>query len=782
MHSSDLISVFHWWFVILIIGTGFLPLTVVYFSSFFDKGYIFSKLIGIAVSSYAVFLLGILHLVPFGQISSFIIFLLTAAAIYYFLPMKDYAIKLIKKHWRVFVFEEILFLIAILFWAAIHSFNPDIHGLEKYMDYGFINSILRADYFPPKDMWLPPYPINYYYYGHYITAFLIKLSGVAPALAFNIMLSTIFAWCFTQTFSIGANLFIIAHKKLSLPRFKFKYLFAGILTAALVTFAGNFHIIYAFFKPYEVDNPKPVWELPFTFINQNYNPKDPQSSLFTFPNGYWYPNATRYIYHTIHEFPIYSWVVADLHGHVLDIPYVLLLIGLMLAIFVKADPFLEDKESGFFKSFKTFTSYFIIHPFTILLIGFLLAIMYMTNAWDGAIYIMLTSLVIFYILWERGGVVAQPAGIHNKLSKKISPGNFKILFFFVRLLVPVLLVATSFLVFSFPYNHYFKPFVSGIGVLCAPQSLTKIGKLGPLLFEADHCQHSYWWELLMLYGFFYLFAFSFLLFLSRAKKVFRIDIFILVLIILSTFLIILPEFIYIKDIYPAHFRANTMFKLVFQAFIMLSIASGYIIVRLLQTRLRLLFFIISVISVSLVLTYPYLAIGSYYGDIRNYKNYKGLDGILYLKTLYPADYAAINWLNTHIKGQPVILEAQGDSYTDYARISANTGLPTVLGWTVHEWLWRGSYDIPAMPSGTPQKVIDQLKFYYPAPRITDVTNLYESKDLNLTKQLITKYKVNYVYIGDMEHQKYPNLNEDKFTKLGKVIFRKDKTKIYEIKI
>src|SRR5258708_38797604 len=39
---------------------------------------------------------------------------------------------------------------------ALPISSPDIHGLEKYMDYGFVNSILRSQYFPPKDMWFTP--------------------------------------------------------------------------------------------------------------------------------------------------------------------------------------------------------------------------------------------------------------------------------------------------------------------------------------------------------------------------------------------------------------------------------------------------------------------------------------------------------------------------------------------------------------------------------------------------------------------------------------------------
>src|SRR5438270_7357348 len=59
------------------------------------------------------------------------------------------------------------------------------------------------------------------------------------------------------------------------------------------------------------------------------------------------------------------------------------------------------------------------------------------------------------------------------------------------------------------------------------------------------------------------------------------DMFMLALIVISVFLIVIPEFFYAKDIYPAHFRANTMFKLVYQSFMMLSLFSGYALFRLL---------------------------------------------------------------------------------------------------------------------------------------------------------------------------------------------------------
>lgn len=774
MITSDVYAVLLWWIILFLLGTGFLPLTFLLFDKFFDRGYIFAKLLGLALTSYVIFLLGVLHIVPFNQISAFAIFIVVAGASFFFLPRKWKILYVLKNSWRTFLIEELLFGVALFYWAYIHSFAPDIHGLEKYMDYGFINSILRSEYFPPKDMWFTPLFINYYYFGHFMTAVLTKLSGIPAIITFNLMLCTIFAFCVTESFSLGANFYTLMKKNARIAPLK-RFL-SGILTAALVAFAGNLHILHAFFKAYENEKPVPLWELPF--------------NLAAFPNAYWYPNATRFIHNTIHEFPIYSWVVADLHGHVLDIPFVLLTIGLLLSIFASHDT--EDKPEEatekkklphfpFADKIVPFFAVFEVHPLILLLLGFLLSVMYMTNAWDGPIYLLLTILVLFYIYWQKipdfksrfdkeepVTVIASPTATKKKQ-------NFLKQKWFIQwgreLIISFLFIITGFVLVSLPYNYFFKPFVSGIGVLCAPEFLTKIGKIGPFLFEANHCQHSPWWQLMLLYGFFYFFVLCFIGFVLRTKKVLHSDIFILLLIILSTFLIILPEFIYVKDIYPAHYRANTMFKLVFQAFMMLGISSSYIIFRLLapdeagngswtKSLLRYAgFFPMTLILLCLVLTYPYLAINSYYGNL---SAYKGLDGTKYLKAAYPSDYAAITWLNENVKGQPVILEAQGDSYTDHARVSANTGLPTVLGWTVHEWLWRGTYSIPA-------------------PRIEEIKKIYETTNATEAKQLLQKYNVKYIFVGALERQKYPAFSEDKFKQLGKVVYQNGTTRIYQIR-
>ena len=157
--------------------------------------------------------------------------------------------------------------------------------------------------------------------------------------------------------------------------------------------------------------------------------------------------------------------------------------------------------------------------------------------------------------------------------------------------------------------------------------------------------------------------------------------------------------------------------------------------------------------------YPYFSVNSYFGNL---KDYKGLNGLSYLKAIAPQDYDAILWIQKNIKGQPILLEAQGDSYTDYERISANTGIPTPLGWTVHEWLWRGNYS-------------------FPQSRLDDIKTLYEGS-LSQTIPLIKKYKIDYIYLGDMERTKYPLVNENKFSNLGKVVFKKGNSYLYKITV
>jgi uncharacterized membrane protein len=162
------------------------------------------------------------------------------------------------------------------------------------------------------------------------------------------------------------------------------------------------------------------------------------------------------------------------------------------------------------------------------------------------------------------------------------------------------------------------------------------------------------------------------------------------------------------------------------------------------------------------LLYPNYSLAGYYGQLKM-KNYKGLYGLNFLKKNSFGDYQLISWLNKNILDQPTVLEAAGDSYTDYNRISMATGLPTIEGWLVHEWLWRGSYDEPGK-------------------RAAEVQTIYESNDLSQTKTLLEKYQVKYVVIGELEREKYKNINEEKFFQIGERIFVSEKTSLFRLNL
>ena len=142
--------------------------------------------------------------------------------------------------------------------------------------------------------------------------------------------------------------------------------------------------------------------------------------------------------------------------------------------------------------------------------------------------------------------------------------------------------------------------------------------------------------------------------------------------------------------------------------------------------------------------------------------YQTLNATAYLENAIPEDAAAIRWLNKNITGQPTVLEACGDSYKDYDnRVSAMTGLPTVLGWYVHEWLWRNNLD-------------EENK------RRTDVETIYTSTDKKEVQELLDKYEVNYIFIGSCEYQKYEGVNVALLSSLGEIVFKEENTMIVKL--
>lgn len=782
-----------------------IPFTRQIFGRFFyDYGYPFAKTLSIIAISFCMFLLGITHILPFSFISLCIIVALIAAGNIFLFRTQLKQIKKEKKpyfdnrQFFLILFEEVLFFCALAFLAFIRSREPSIRGLEKFMDFGFISSILRSDYFPPLDMWLSAdqirpegYSINYYYFGHLVGAVLIKLSSISSFIGYNLILATVFAQGMTLAFSLCLNIVHTWKTWIMQTGHKIRMgvlIAYGFLGSFLVNLAGNLHTIYVFTTGYPNDDPKPFWTI-FKSLSEIVEELSHQEDVVS---TYWYPNATRFIPYTIHEFPSYSYVVADLHGHVFGIPFVLTILSIFFLVYLyyttqknenkkqdnKKPPRIQSlfKEGAGFQDIRRFFRARLEYenmPITFysvgitLLLGFCIGIAYTTNALDGPIYLLFMLIIFFYIFQ-----------------------------FSLTCIVHVLMVLGMFSLTVFPFSLFFSPFASGIGLNCSPEFLTNIKSIGPFIFEEGNCQVSPFWMLFILWGFFWVSFFILIiaLFISHTEKMKNqqkkkkpaqkklalvsflrsvegnaLDIFALLIFAYGTFLILIPEIFYIKDIYPAHFRANTMFKLGYQAFIMMAIASMYTFFRLRYLLTRWRFFLegIFLFFFLFVFIYPFYSFTSYYPGLDTLETYlmpsHNLDGSSWMKKELPYDKEMITYFQNHIKGQPVILEAQGDSYTDFNRVSAYTGLPTVAGWWVHEWLWRGSADIVG-------------------GRVPDIKTIYESDDMAQTRALLEKYHVSYVIISKQEREKYPEINEEKFEELGQKVFTSsdDVASIYKI--
>ena len=246
------------------------------------------------------------------------------------------------------------------------------------------------------------------------------------------------------------------------------------------------------------------------------------------------------------------------------------------------------------------------------------------------------------------------------------------------------------------------------------------------------------------------------------------DLFAIVMGLCAIGLIVIPELVYVRDIYEnGNARANTMFKLTYQAYMLFGMTMGYGIFRMLVAARKKVFKVVSVIGLVLLCwTFGYFgnSVYAWFGKVWEPSEYKGLNATSFLSNDFTEDVAGIKWLKKNVKGSPVVLEANGDSYSGYERVSAMTGLPTVLGWYVHEWLWRDD-------------TADLNE------KSADIESIYTSLDEEYVKELLEEYDVSYIFVGSKEREKYGDaLNEEVLNSLGEVVFQDEEYSTYILKV
>lgn len=734
--KEDYIPFLKWWATVAYLGIIFMPISAVLFSSFNDKGYLFSKTIGIVVVGYLMWFFSSLHIMKFTTVNSIIcvvIGLFINAIVIVYLVRKQkrvvkptFDITLIKdKVLDRILTEEVFFLALFLIFTYIRGFKPEAYGTEKPMDFGFMTSMMRNDYMPPTDLWFSGSAINYYYVGQYIATFLTKLSFNKVEVGYNIMLMMVGAFAVVLSYSLVNNIarqFLKQREKKS----RFIPVISGAIAGIGVCIAGNMHYpVYKWIEP----------------LVRNF------FGMEASKDKYWFPDATRFIgYHpdthdkTIHEFPCYSFVLGDLHAHVINIMFVLTVLGLLFAwICIR-----KDNQNIKIPIWKELCSPQIIG------ISFFIGIFSTTNYWDFPIYFIVSGAVILFT-----NLI-----VYNFKGKAVG----------VTALQGIIVIVVS-------------------QIVCLPFTLNFDMISGKPLFTVARTPLN---QLIILWGLPVFVVISFLCFmvadsirkskldseLEQQKKSPAIiafmknltasDLFIITIGLCAIGLVLLPEIIYIEDIYSGDYkRANTMFKLTYQAFIMFGLCFGYIFMRLLmngETKRQKKVAVVGLLLFSLSVCYVQNAVHSWYGNVFNPSGYKGLDCTVFMNTneKMKDDVELIKWLNENVTGTPVVLEANGDSYTDYGRVSVMTGLPTILGWRTHEWLWRSD-----------TKILDL--------RAADIETIYTSTDSMVVKKLLDQYNVSYIYVGKLEQDKFANINHTLIKSLGNLVKESpiSETKFYE---
>lgn len=722
--KGDVWTFWTWYLLAGVLGIVGMAVTGRLFRGFADKGWMFSKVVSITITGFLTWFLVSVRILKFTTVTCVGItaaFGVACIFLYERQRRQGYDCLPIENLDLVYA-EEILFFAVFLLWTYLAGFHPAAHGTEKFMDYGFMEAMMRSKTLPATDLWYSQGKINYYYGGQYFAVFLTKLSGTKVELTYNLMRTFVAAFAFVLPFSLVHQMTLdmqgrVSGWKKNLPSI------TGFLAGLAVSIAGNMHyVVYAQIIP----------------LIQKLKGEEVSS--------YWFPDATRYIGYnpyreedrTIHEFPCYSFVLGDLHAHVVNIMFVLLVIALLYVwlrgVRKKTVPVETSMKDGKFWKEQLLMPH-------LLVISALLGMFQWTNFWDFVIYYVVTlGTVLFANIIRFQGKI-----------KKIMVVTFAQMAEIYLLAYLVIL----------PFTLQFDTMVDGIGI-------------------AKY--HSYFYQLLVLWGLPAVFTITFVISIlweklrgMEHKSLYRLmkairtaDLFAIIMGLCAIGLVVIPEFVYVRDIYEnGNARANTMFKLTYQAYIMFALTMGYGIYRLLAVSRQKVFKIISGICLFfLIWTVGYFgkSVDSWFGKVLNPSGYQGLYALGYLDTDFSEDVSAIQWLKENIKGAPVVLEVNGDSYSGYERVSAATGLPTILGWYVHEWLWRNDTD-------------DLNR------KQADIMSIYTSQDETQVRALLTEYGVSYIFVGSKEREKYEDsLNNALLQSLGEIVFMDEDSGTYIVKV
>jgi YYY domain-containing protein len=632
---------------------------------------------------------------------------------------------ILKKYKSHIQATEIIFFALTLLFLAIRFFNSEIYWGEKPMDSTFLHFFTRNESLPPQDPWAAGSPMRYYYLGVYIVATLLKLTGIPVSLGYNFIIATLAGFIGTALYSV---------------------LVAFLRHIRLATACALFIVLSC--------NPEVL-----RLLLSNWTRP-------TFDNLFW-PSSRAFVSPGFFEYTSWSLLFADLHAHVIGIPFCVCILG--FALHVMRSPSERYSVAGC-----------VARGLTGIGIGALSGI----NTWDflsfGAVVALLLVCAEVPDFWEP------PKRKHGwaSLGERVFATGFARLVAIVwdfgvvgagalcisHIFQRTTLQRTSFAwgwVTESEFNSFAHIFgVVGFIALLAAGSLwvwlcrAFIGKafkfspflllgglvvaalvLAPMIASLYVGQTGQSWGLGVRAGLIVMVGYVVLCGFQRGI----VNRALFLLLAFSTMLILALEHFYLFD------RANTLFKGYMAVWMVGSITAAVLATQALHLAAgspALRVSLQGVLGVVVVLNLVGFAANVYSVVTmkRIPRRVYTLDGDAYLRYSAPEDYQIIQWFNERISGTPVILEAQGASYGNFTRIAMHTGLPTVLGWEYH-----------VQQRGVAPQEVEQRK--------EDVVSLYTSNDATLIQFLVNRYAIDFVVVGKEERETYSLSLEDPFAKI-----------------
>jgi YYY domain-containing protein len=809
------VGVVIWYLAISLLGWAVMPLVRLALRGLPDRGYPFARLVGMLLLAYPTWLLGS-YGVTFNKLTILLVgaAVLAVSGVVGWLQRKELAAE-IRQNWRYILTVEIVGLVFFLIFLLVRLGNSDLwhpyKGGEKPMDFSYFNAVLKSSTFPPYDPWFAGGYINYYYYGFVVVGVPVKLLGIVPSIAYNLILPQLFSLLALGGFSVAWNILVATRRESQADKPYWPY-GAGVAAASFLVILGNlgtlrmiWHGLMKLSAPgdaFETSNI--IQKIGWTF---NGLASFASGAKLPYPPGEWYWIPSRALPASsgdpITEFPAFTFLYADLHAHMIALPVTVLALAWALSIV------LGKWQWGDGEGKRRWLHFGASFALGAMVIGTLRP----TNTWDFPTYLALGVVAVVYTVMRYADLSSMrinvPAWMKQLALALVCAGG---------------LTGLALVLFQ-PYTQWYGQAYNSI-------ALWKFG-------------HTPSWSYLTHWGLFLFMIVSFLLLetidwmaatplsaLSRFKPQ-RGILYFLVGLLAAVIVLMLISKIWISWIalplmvwaglllfrpgMPGAKRAllfiigtglaltlmveiivlvgdinrmNTVFKFYLQAWTLLGLSAAvglawayddaeYLISK--QTwgsGMRMIWYAAAAVLIGCAALFPLLAGMDKIRDRMAVDAPHTLDGMTYMaystymennQTLdLSADYRAIQWMQQNVKGSPVIVEGHTTEYRWGTRFTIYTGLPGIVGWNWHQRQQRAL---------TPESWVTS--------RVDEVDAFYASMSANQAEQFLKKYNAAYIIVGGFEHAIYGEGGLAKFEqnngKLWDEVYRDGDTVIYSVR-